>query len=168
MLVPTHLNEAEARRENLKFQVTPISEEEILLRRFSGPDEAYQDGDYFQGISSDYIDNGVSCNRQKYCRMPEDVLWSHSESPPAKSISECNYVYKDGRIIFLKVAQLRSDAVVAQAKKHGLEIDAFASGSPCNISHADVKVQPAITPLKKHDRQKARLFLATLFQILAA
>src|SRR5688572_28848107 len=71
-----------------------FKKDEKLYRRYI-PNKTYPPNDYFSEISGKEFIKGISTNRSKYSKNPNDVLWSFKVNN-----GKCIYELKSGQVIF--------------------------------------------------------------------
>lgn len=140
---PHHLNKKV--KINNKFKDT-----EELYRRFGG-NEHHPSDDYFAELKSSKLisGEGISVNRENYCKHPEDVLWKGEIKNQI-----CHYELRGGVVIFCEHKDF---------SKYEQEVKIYCKHKPipCNCSHTDIYAKPK--PKTKKEARPLKVFLTTIF-----
>ncbi|MBE7443282.1 MAG: hypothetical protein HS119_12615 [Flavobacteriales bacterium] len=135
-----------------------VNDDELIYRRFIGNKAPiHPKDDYFAEVSID--DKGISINRARYSRNPEDVLWSNEHEPEDDNVDSCNYEKKDGIVIYSSYCVINKTL-----PPPSFEVSILKTWTVCNVSHCDIMFTPNKSKPSKQEKRDIRFFLVSIFK----
>lgn len=140
------------------FNPLPFLSDEVIYRCYSG-NKTHPINEFFSEVR---FEGGISVNRSMYSKNPTDVLWRNEHIPSDDNILSCNYLPRNGIVIYSVYNKL-----IQANPPQNILLDIKNTWIKCNVSHCDIIINTEVEKITSPLKREVRLFLASLFKELS-